>query len=510
MAFKGYKLVRNWYSKFKLGIGILAGIAIILSTHAVFEYTSENKFCDICHVHPHVTQSWKESVHYKNESGNVVNCVQCHLPPDGLFHYTEKIRVGIRDIIGVIFKDPAKIDWEAKSRVEFAKKFTYDNSCTHCHVELFSLNLSKKGEDAHVYYFHQKANIRCINCHLNVGHFIEGAAEATVDLLEKSTAKKRITFPPKSRDNKFINYTETIPGTNIQFEMIAVAGGSFEMGSPESEIYRNNDEGPVRKIKLSPFWMGKTEVSWDEWDAYYLQNVSTYNNAKGLSKMDEITGPTPPYGSPDQGWGKGARPAITMTYHAAVKYCEWLSEITGDKYRLPTEAEWEYACRGGTNDPYFFDGEPSKYSKKSLKNKIFGADTSVINQFVWYNANSRFKNHPAYSKKVNPFGLENMLGNVKEFCQDWYAEDAYGQISNHQEIINPRGPNAGQEHVVRGGSFKSDAADVRCAARDYTKTQQWLLSDPQSPKSIWWYSDCTDVGFRVVREFDGEIVNNTD
>jgi hypothetical protein len=69
--------------------------------------------------------------------------------------------------------------------------------------------------------------------------------------------------------------------------------------------------------------------------------------------------------------------------------------------------------------------------------------------------------------------------------------------------VDPRGPSSGQEHVVRGGSYRSDAADLRCAARDHTRTDDWMITDPQSPKSIWWYSDCTDVGFRVVREYDG-------
>jgi formylglycine-generating enzyme required for sulfatase activity len=102
--------------------------------------------------------------------------------------------------------------------------------------------------------------------------------------------------------------------------------------------------------------------------------------------------------------------------------------------------------------------------------------------------------------KGNPFGLKNMAGNVAEFCSDFYSADYYKTDSLR---VNPKGPLKGQEHVIRGGSFKSSAKDVRSAARDFTKTKAWLVTDPQIPKSIWWYSDCIDVGFRVVCEADG-------
>jgi len=103
----------------------------------------------------------------------------------------------------------------------------------------------------------------------------------------------------------------------------------------------------------------------------------------------------------------------------------------------------------------------------------------------------------------NPFGLKNTSGNVAEFCSDYYSPTAYRNDST--DMVNPKGPARGSEHVIRGGSFKSDARDVRSAARDYTKTKAWLVTDPQIPKSIWWYSDCIDVGFRVVCEADSSL-----
>jgi hypothetical protein len=93
---------------------------------------------------------------------------------------------------------------------------------------------------------------------------------------------------------------------------------------------------------------------------------------------------------------------------------------------------------------------------------------------------------------------------VKEFCLDLYDARAYAQYPAGEEVEDPRGPESGKEHAVRGGSFKSDGADLRVAARDHTRTDAWLMTDPQSPKSIWWYSDCNDVGFRVVRELDSD------
>jgi formylglycine-generating enzyme required for sulfatase activity len=134
-------------------------------------------------------------------------------------------------------------------------------------------------------------------------------------------------------------------------------------------------------------------------------------------------------------------------------------------------------------------------------NGILGVKTAPLTEYAWYEADSSAETHPASGTKGNPWGLVNMLGNVREFCLDWYDPEAYAHLPE-SEAVDPHGPPSGQEHVVRGGSYRSDAADLRCAARDHTRQDDWLLTDPQSPKSVWWYSDCADVGFRVVREYD--------
>ena len=190
-----------------------------------------------------------------------------------------------------------------------------------------------------------------------------------------------------------------------------------------------------------------------------------------------------------------------MSHYAARKYCEWLSNKTGKTYRLPTEAEWEYACRAGTQSAYFFESEPEQLSEKRIWNTIFGMDSTVINRFVKYSLNSQGKTHLPRSVKANPFGFLHILGNVREFCSDSYQSDTYASYTD--EIIdNPTGPSSGKQYVVRGGSFQTEAENLRSATRDFTREERWLLTDPQRPKSLWWYSDCDDVGFRVVCQYD--------
>jgi formylglycine-generating enzyme required for sulfatase activity len=307
---------------------------------------------------------------------------------------------------------------------------------------------------------------------------------------------------------EFKSFKEQIPGSSVSFNMIAIPGGRFKMGSPGNEPFRKADEGPVRDVEISSFFMAEIEVSWDEYLAFYSKTATEGRSSDteglrkyGNKKVDAISGATPPYGQPDQGWGMGQRPVISESFHAAETYCRWLSLVTGKTYRLPTEAEWEYACRGGTNTPYFFPGDPAKFQKTGLRSKISKNDTAVINTYIIYKGNSSSKTQTPDKVKPNPFGLRNMLGNVAEFCSDWYSPDVFSQYPDGI-IKDPCGPESGSEHVIRGGSFMDMAGRIRNAARDFTRTDDWLKTDPQIPKSIWWYSDCFYVGFRVVCEFD--------
>lgn len=494
---------RKWIFLF----GVVSCIIVIAGGQKAIKYTSTDKYCMSCHVHPEQERLWKLSTHYNNKSGNIVHCVDCHLAPQGHGYLYTKAKHGLKDVYGYLFKDSASINWEAKKLLENAKKYTYEESCLKCHQNLFPVTLSTKGNNAHLFYTESKDPVRCINCHITVGHYDPKMKHEQNTSFGVTEAENMNLFTEPAKVDKFETFEEKIPGTNVSFRMVALPGGSFKMGSPDNEPLRKKDEGPVRKVTVSPFWIGEVEVTWNEYLAFFKATGSqgrTEGQTVSAKKTDAISGATPPWGAPDQGWGKGDRPAITMSWHAANVYCKWLSKVTGKKYRLPTEAEWEYAARGGTETPYFFDGNPKKYTSEGFFKKIFKPDTSVIASRIIYKVNSNSRTSEPSSVKPNPFGLRNMLGNVAEFCSDIYSENYYMHDSTR---VNPKGPLSGQERVIRGGSFKSDAKDVRSASRDYTKSRAWLVTDPQMPKSIWWYSDCIDVGFRVVCEPDSAVIN---
>ena len=210
--------------------------------------------------------------------------------------------------------------------------------------------------------------------------------------LENIAETKEIFTAPASIAG-FEDFEEMIPGTSVSFKMVAVPGGKFQMGSAGDEPYRRPDESPVREVEVDSFWMAEIEVSWDEYLAFFNATGSQGRKEADATdeKVDGITGATPPWGAPDQGWGMGKRPAITMTYHAAETYCRWISSVTGKTYRLPTEAEWEYAARGGTSGAYFFDGSPKDFESEGFFTRIFGADTTGINSYVIYQENSPTK-----------------------------------------------------------------------------------------------------------------------
>ena len=156
--------------------------------------------------------------------------------------------------------------------------------------------------------------------------------------------------------SKPADYAETIPGTKVSFEMVGIPGGTFVMGSPQNEAGRAADEGPAHEVKIAPFWIERTETTWDEYDAFaFAQAIARATQpaqAAPPSGADAITRPTPPYADESFGFGKGRQPVISVQYHAAMEYCRWLSAKTGKIYRLPTEAEWEYAARAVSHNEY--------------------------------------------------------------------------------------------------------------------------------------------------------------
>jgi formylglycine-generating enzyme required for sulfatase activity len=285
---------------------------------------------------------------------------------------------------------------------------------------------------------------------------------------------------------KHETYTESIPGTKLQFQMVAIPGGTFVMGSSANEAGRANDEGPAHAVRIAPFWMGRTEVTWDEYDAFrFEQSVAsptqTAAPAAPPAGADAVTKPSPPYGDESFGFGKGKQPAINVQYHGAMEYCRWLSLKTGKTYRLATEAEWEYAARAGAATAYSFGNDPSK-----------------LDQYAWYAANSGGRPHPVGQKTANAWGLFDMHGNVAEWVLDHYDPGFYAKVPAQAlgPVLLPS--DRRYSYGARGGSWDDPAVKLRSAARRGS-TEEWNRRDPQSPQSIWWHTDATFVGFRIVR-----------
>src|SRR5438094_6520341 len=287
-------------------------------------------------------------------------------------------------------------------------------------------------------------------------------------------------------------YTETIPGTGVKFEMIPIPGGTFTMGTPPGELKRSEDEGPQHPVTVRPFWMEKTETTWDEYDIFAFSqdllkkkqpNADIAKEPENEKAADAVTRPTPPYTDETFGFVREGHPAINITHHAAMEYTRWLSASTGTTYRLPTEAEWEYACRAGTQTAYYSGDDPKQ-----------------LGDYAWYRDNSNERPHEIGKKKPSAWGLYDMLGNVAEWCLDLYDKNYYQTLKPLLPVEAPvliPGPQK-YPHVVRGGSWDDSASGVRCAAR-LASTEFWSQQDPQMPQSIWWHTEATFVGFRVVR-----------
>jgi formylglycine-generating enzyme required for sulfatase activity len=283
----------------------------------------------------------------------------------------------------------------------------------------------------------------------------------------------------------FESYKQIIPGSSVDFEMVAIPGGTFLMGSPPTEAGRNPDEGSQHPVMLNPFWMGKTEVTWDEYDLYWKkdENAKPVFDTPADREADAVSRPTPPYADETFGHGREHHPVICITHHAAMEYCRWLSLKTGKTYRLPTEAEWEYAARAGTTTPY-----------------SFGSDPKLLGDYAWYAANSEELTHEVGKKKPNPWGLCDMYGNVAEWCLDTYGKDYYKTFDTSQPALSPvllPGPTR-FPHVARGGSWADEPDRLRSSARRGSD-KTWIKRDPQRPQSIWWLTDAEFVGFRIVR-----------
>lgn len=258
-------------------------------------------------------------------------------------------------------------------------------------------------------------------------------------------------------------FVQTLEGVTATFKMVPVPAGTVRVPNPD-------DPAQVRTVEVGPFWIATTETVWDTYDIWVHQldepvqgsvggsNGTTVAVSEGSGEdADAISRPSKPYLPPDRGFGYLRYPAISLTYHAAEAYCEWLTEKTGKHYRLPTEAEWQYAVAAGSTGKY-----------------AWGDDPSQADQYAWYHANSPDKTQAVAEKAPNAWGLFDGHGNVGEWCVGMDGKP-----------------------IVCGGSYKDDVSGLTLGTR-VSQTYEWNESDPQIPKSRWWLADCGFVGFRVV------------
>ncbi len=300
----------------------------------------------------------------------------------------------------------------------------------------------------------------------------------------------------KLADDAFmVPYSHSVEGTEVSFEMIPIPEGKATIGSPDEQPGRSQDEGPEFTVDVEPFWMAKTELTWAEYktflktyDIFKRLSRQGVRKASGLDQADAITIPTPLY-EPSFTYEFGddpQQPAVTMTQYSAKLYTQWLSGITGSQYRLPTEAEWEYAARAGTKTAY-----------------SFGDDPTELDQYAAFADNCPDGAPKVGSKKPNPFGLHDMHGSVWEWTLDHYASDSYSgrqgkTLSVSEALVMPKEKSS---RCVRGGGWQDPPERLRSAARLGSDDKVWKDADPNVPKSPWWFTDdpARMVGMRLVR-----------
>jgi formylglycine-generating enzyme required for sulfatase activity len=305
--------------------------------------------------------------------------------------------------------------------------------------------------------------------------------------------------PAPAGDSK--PFTEKLAGTDVTFDVVPIPAGTFKMGSPDSEKGHKKDEAPQVEIHVDAFYMASKPVTWEEYNLY----LSNYDRLAKISPpripqdkwADAVTYPTPMYeleAGPklDRMGRPGKFPAVIMSQYAARQYTKWLSKHTGRFYRLPTEAEWEYAARAGTSTAYSFGDD-------------IGKDGKTLAEYSWYIDDSNIKDgDTAYRKvgtlKPNQWGLYDMHGNVANWVIDaydanWYKQFAGKGIVSWHDVIN--WPSKQYPRVFRGGAYDMEAEDCRSAARHHS-TNEMNNKDPQLPRSPHWLTDGFSLGFRVV------------
>ncbi|MFC1626451.1 formylglycine-generating enzyme family protein [Pseudomonadota bacterium] len=260
---------------------------------------------------------------------------------------------------------------------------------------------------------------------------------------------------------------DTVVEPLVNMSLVYIEPGKFIMGSPEDEIDHYSDEKQHEVEIKKGFWMGQYEVTFEQYDAF---TKSTHR-----AKANDLNN-----------WGRGDHPVIYVKWFYAHEFTKWLSKTTGHKYRLPTEAEWEYAARAGTSSAFSFGEhiagmDNHSFFKRLLDSEKEGADAqrALIDQYAWYGENANQQTHPVGQKKPNPWGLYDMHGNVWEWTCSVYSETFDG---SEQRCIDK--PKSNAKRSVRGGAWSFYAKGMRSADRRFFEPVYRLPY----------------IGFRVVRE----------
>ena len=295
-----------------------------------------------------------------------------------------------------------------------------------------------------------------------------------------------------------VPYEITIPGTDVQLKMIPIPGGKFMLGSPESEEGHEDSESPEVEVEVAPFWMAEHETTWEQYKPYMeLYNIFKKFQADRVrlvtddNRVDAITAPTPLY-EPSFTFEYGEEPnlpATTMTSYAARQYTKWLSGVTGNQYRLPSEAEWEYAATGGATTAYHF-----------------GDDAEKLDDYAWYEDNAEDTPHFVKEKKPNQYGLYDMHGNVWELVLDQYSDEGFEKLKGKKltALDTVNWPTEPEPLMAKGGGWDETPEMCRSASKIGSSEDDWKGEDPNIPLSPWWFTSypSTCVGFRVIRPLE--------
>ena len=299
----------------------------------------------------------------------------------------------------------------------------------------------------------------------------------------------------KVDEGYMVPYEITIPGTDVKLKMVPIPGGTFKLGSPETEAGHTAAESPEVEVEVEPFWMAEHETTWKQYKPFMaLYETFKKFQTAGIRKVndenriDAITVPTPLY-EPSFTFEYGEDPqlpAVTMTNYSARQYTKWLSGVTGNQYRLPSEAEWEYAASGGAKTAYHFGDDPPK-----------------LEEYAWFVGNADEKPHLVKGKKPNQFGLYDMHGNVWEWVLDQYKEEGFKHLVGKKvkALETVVWPTEIEELMVKGGGWDDEAEACRVASKMASAEEDWKDEDPNVPLSPWWFTSypSTCVGFRVIR-----------